>query len=57
MRERYVAEECRKCIDNNKSLAWCFDCCGIPHDLLDNIEESNKAKERLLEVHNDKSQH
>lgn len=57
MRKRYLMEECKKCVDNDKTLSFCCECCGISFDLLEYIEESNKVKERLLEANNDKSQH
>lgn len=47
MRERYLSEKCRKCDYNHESLAMCFDICGVPEDLLEEIEKSNKEYEEF----------
>ena len=47
---RNLCESCEKCEDNNKSMSYCFDVCGVPLDILEDYEKSRNLLEELKEV-------
>ena len=51
---RNISEECKTCDDNKWSIPMCWDCCGIPISIIEDIE---KKRNNVLEVQNDQSKH
>lgn len=49
MIKRNLANCCKTCEDNDKSLMWCCECCGVPLDLLRDIESERIREESTLD--------
>ena len=41
---RNLCDDCKECEDNDKSITYCFDVCGVPIDILHDIERERNAK-------------
>lgn len=50
MRMRFLSPECRNCIDNEKSISYCYDVCGIPVILLEDYESRMKELEEKMDA-------
>ena len=46
---RNLCDDCKECEDNDKSMSYCFDVCGIPLDILHNVE--NERNEPKIDIH------
>lgn len=46
---RNLSDCCKTCEDNDKSLMWCCECCGVPFDLLQDIEQERNHKNEKIE--------
>lgn len=51
---RNISDECKTCKDNHFDMAMCIDICGIPMDILDEIERK-RIKEEEKKEHDTKS--
>lgn len=45
--KRNLCDDCKNCEDNDKSISYCCDVCGIPLDILQDTE--NERNDKALE--------
>lgn len=49
---RNISEECKTCKDNKWSIAMCWDCCGIPISIIEDIEEKRNNGQEVTKNDN-----
>lgn len=47
MDKRNLCDKCAECEDNNKSLTFCFDVCGHPVDILEEVEKKRNLQNKI----------
>jgi len=43
---RNLSDKCKTCNDNHFGMAMCFDICGVPIDILDEIERKRNDEQK-----------
>lgn len=46
---RNLSDECKTCNDNHFSMMMCIECCGVPTEILDKIENERKKDEWTID--------
>lgn len=46
---RNLSDECKTCIDNDKSMMMCIEICGVPMDILEKIESERKKDSMTID--------
>ena len=41
---RNLCDDCKECEDKDKTISYCCNVCGIPFDILKNIENERNGK-------------
>lgn len=49
---RNLCDDCKDCEDNDKSISYCCDVCGIPLDILEAAEKERNKKTQMVDKSN-----